>query len=192
MMILFVALVNCRGYQSHSRHFCGHQLCSCSRQLIPLLVNNRLHTGASQRKETTRFFNFTFRHIDDVILLNNSKFDEIKDSRDTARSPSYLDLNLEIDNECRLRTELYDKRYDFNFLILNFPFICSNIPAAPVYGVYIFQFIRYSRTCGSYHDYLNRGLLLTRKLLNQGFLVVKLSSFPVADPEGGGGDVHPP
>jgi hypothetical protein len=80
-------------------------------------------------------------HIDDDILLNNSKFDEIKDSRDTARSPSYLDLNLEIDNECRLRTELYDKRYDFNFLILNFPFICSNIPAAPVYGVYIFQFI---------------------------------------------------
>ena len=36
--------------------------------------------------------------------------------------------------------------------------------------------IRYSRACGSYQDFLDRGLLLTRKLLNQGFLLVKLKS----------------
>ena len=58
----------------------------------------------------------------------------------------------------------------------NFPFICSNIPAAPSYEVYIFQLIRYSRYCGSYHNFLDRGLLLTRKLLNQGFHLVKLKS----------------
>jgi hypothetical protein len=34
--------------------------------------------------------------------------------------------------------------------------------------------IRYPRACGSYQDFLDRGLLLTRKLLNQGFLLVKL------------------
>jgi hypothetical protein len=33
----------------------------------------------------------------------------------------------------------------------------------------------YSRACGSYQDFLDRGLLLTRKLLNQGFLLVKSS-----------------
>jgi hypothetical protein len=38
--------------------------------------------------------------------------------------------------------------------------------------------IRYSRDCDSYHDFLDRGLLLTRKLLNQGFLVVKLKTSP--------------
>jgi len=27
----------------------------------------------------------------------------------------------------------YDKRDNFNSLIVNFPFICSNIPAAPAY-----------------------------------------------------------
>jgi hypothetical protein len=43
-------------------------------------------------------------------------------------------------------------------------------------AVYISQLIRYSRACGSYQDFLNRGLLLTRKLLNQGFLLVKLKS----------------
>jgi hypothetical protein len=40
---------------------------------------------------------------------------EIKDTTDTDRSASYLDLHLEIDSEGRLRTKLYDKRDDFNF-----------------------------------------------------------------------------
>ena len=57
-----------------------------------------------------------------------------------------------------------------------FPFICSNIPAVPAYGVYISQMIRYSRACGFYQDFFDRGLLLTRKLLNQGFILVKLKS----------------
>jgi hypothetical protein len=74
------------------------------------------------------------------------------------------------------RTKLYDKRDDFNFLVVNFPFICSKIPAATAYGVYISQLIRYSRACGSYQGFLHRGLLLTRKLLNQWFLLVKLKS----------------
>ena len=138
-------------------------------------------------KKLTRSFNFTFRYIDDVLSLNNSRFGdfvdriypielEIRDTTDTDRSVSYLDLHLEIDREGRLRTKLYDKRDDFNFPIVNFPFICSNIPTAPAYGVYLSQMIRYSRACGSYQDFLDRGLLLTRKLLNQGFLLVKLKS----------------
>jgi hypothetical protein len=44
------------------------------------------------------------------------------------------------------------------------------------YGVYISQLIRYPRACGSYQDFHDRGFLLTRKLLNQRFLLVKLKS----------------
>ena len=62
-----------------------------------------------------------------------------------------------------LRTKLYNKRDDFNFPIVNFPFICSNIPAAPAYGVHISQLIRYSRACGSNQDFFDRGLLLTKE-----------------------------
>jgi hypothetical protein len=54
-----------------------------------------------------------------------------------------------------LKGKKYDKRDDFKFPIVNFPFICSNIPAAPAYGVY-------SKACGSYQDFLHRGLLHTR------------------------------
>ena len=68
----------------------------------------------------------------------------------------------------RLRKQLYDKRDDLNFPILNFLYIWSNVPAAPAYGVCISQLIRYFRACGSYQHFLDRELLLTRKLLNQG------------------------
>ena len=129
-------------------------------------------------KKLARSFNFTFRYINDVLSLNNSRFGEfidriypieleIKDTTDTYKSASYLDLYLEIDSEERLRTKPYDKRDDFfNFPIVNFPFICNSIPAALVYGVYISQMIRYSRACGCCQDFLDRGFLLTRKLLN--------------------------
>ena len=146
-------------------------------------------------KKLVRSFTFTFRYIEDVLSLNNSRLGyfvdciypiefEIKDITDTDRSASYLDLHLEIGSEGRLRTTPDDKRDYFNFPIVNFPFICSNIPAAPGYGVYISQLIQYSRACGSYQDFLDRGLLLIRKLLIQGFLLVKLThhfeSFTVA------------
>ena len=103
-------------------------------------------------KKLARSFNFTFRYIDDVLSLNNSRFGdfvdcihpiefEVKDTTNTDRSASYLDLHLDIDSEGRLRKKLYDKRDDFNFPIVNFPFICSNIPVAPAYGVYISHLI---------------------------------------------------
>ena len=59
---------------------------------------------------------------------------------------------------------------------MNFPFICSNIPAAPVYGVHISRLIRYTRACGPYHEFCERGLLLSVKPLNQGLLLVELKS----------------
>ena len=170
-------------FSTDSRHTYGYKLCSSFGRLVPLFVWGRRHTGASQekyKKKLARSFNFTLRYIDDVLSLNNSRCGdfvdriypielEIKDTTDTDRSASCLDLHLEIDSEWRLRTQHYDKRDDFNILIVNFPFICSNIPAAPAYEVYISQLIRYSRACGSHQDVLDRGLLLTRKLLNQGF-----------------------
>ena len=107
-------------------------------------------------KKPARSFNFKYRYIDDVLSLNNSRFGdfidriytielETKDTTDTDRPVSYLDLHLEIDSEGRLKTKPYDKRDDLNFPIVNFPFICNNNPAAPAYGVYISQLIRYFR-----------------------------------------------
>ena len=72
-------------------------------------------------KKLARSFNFTLHYIDDVLSLNNSRHGdlvdriypielEIKDTTNTDRSASYLDLHLEIDSEGRLRTKLRQKR----------------------------------------------------------------------------------
>jgi hypothetical protein len=37
---------------------------------------------------------------------------------------------------------LYDKRDEFNFAIVNFPFLCNNIPLSPAYPVYISYLIQ--------------------------------------------------
>ena len=63
---------------------------------------------------------------------------EIKETTEIAASFSYLDFYLYIDNG-KLTTRLYEKRDDFNFPVVNFPFLSSNIPSAPTYGVYVSQ-----------------------------------------------------
>ena len=72
--------------------------------------------------------------------------------------------------------KLYDKRDGFSFQIVNFPFLCGNIPSAPAYGVYISQLIRYARACRKYTDFVYRAKLLTDKLLKQGYAVNRLRS----------------
>ena len=66
---------------------------------------------------------------------------------------------------------------------MNFPFVRSIcIPAAPANRAFIFQLIRYSRACGSYHDFGDIGLLIRGKLLNQRFLLVKDDiNFPIVN-----------
>ena len=91
---------------------------------------------------------YLFRNKDDALSLNNSKISEfidliyqceleIKDTIESNTSASCLDCYLGIDNG-KLVTKLYDKRDDFNFPIVNFPFLSSNIPSAPAQGVYVF------------------------------------------------------
>ena len=56
-----------------------------------------------------------------------------------------------------------------DFAIVNFPFLCSNVPLSPAYGVCVSQLIRYARACHAYDDFLKRGQLLTKKLMMQGY-----------------------
>jgi hypothetical protein len=68
-----------------------------------------------------------------------------------------------------LTTSLYDKRDDFDFEIVDFLFLFSNIPLSPAYGVYISQMIRYTRAYFAFEDISKRGRLLTRMLMLQGY-----------------------
>ena len=123
--------------------------------------------------------------IDNVLSLKNTFAEylefifpreiEIKETTETAVSSSYLDCYLYTDNG-KLTTRLYDKRDNFNFPIVNFPFLSSNIPSAPAYGVYVSQLIRYARACSNYQDFNERGKVLTTKLLSQEYQKTKLAA----------------
>ena len=95
---------------------------------------------------------------------------------ESNNSASYLNLLLSIGRDGQLRTSLYDKRDDFNFHITNFPFLSSNIPFSPAYGVFISQLIRYARACSSYEYFIPRAARLLCKLLGQGFVTECLKS----------------
>ena len=81
---------------------------------------------------------------------------------------AFLDLHLSISNDI-VSTKIYDKRDDFDFEIVNFPFLDGDVPRSTSYGVYISQLNRFARA-SSYVAYFNtRNKLLTQKLLKQGY-----------------------
>jgi hypothetical protein len=106
------------------------------------------------------------------------KLSIVEETTDTASSASFLDLYLKFDDSGQLSTKIYDKRDNFNFKIIIFPNMCSNIPASPAYGVYISQLIRYARASSNYSDFLKRHLHLRNRLLDQGYAKILSKYIP--------------
>ena len=73
-----------------------------------------------------------------------------------------------------MSTKIYDKRDDFDFEIVNFPFLDGNVPRSISYGVYISQLIRIARASSYITDFNTRNKLLTQKFLKQGYRNYKL------------------
>ena len=80
----------------------------------------------------------------------------------------FLDLHLSISNGF-VSSKIYDKRDDFDFDIVNFPFLDGDVPRRPSYGVYISQLIRFAQVCSHVDDFNTRNKCLTAKLLKQGY-----------------------
>ena len=64
----------------------------------------------------------------------------------------FLDLHLSIYNGF-VSSKIYDKRGDFDFDIVNFPFLDGDIPRRPSYGVCISHCIRFARECIHVEDF---------------------------------------
>ena len=71
-------------------------------------------------------------------------------------------------------SKIYEKRDNFYFEIVNFPFLDGDVPRSPSYGVYISQLIRFARVCSNVDDFNSRNLFLTAKLLKQGYRYHKI------------------
>ena len=88
------------------------------------------------------------------------------DTSDTKAA--FLDMHLSISNDI-VSTKVYDNRDDFDFKIVNFPFLDGDVPRSTSYGVYISQLIRFARASSYLTDFNTRNKLLTQKLLKQGY-----------------------
>ena len=116
-------------------------------------------------------FNSTSRYLDDLLNIDNIYFDQMVDriyptelqlnrANSSDTEASFLDLNLCISNGT-VSTKIYDKRDDFDFDIVNFPFLDGDVPRRTSYGVYISQLIRFARASSNLNDfnYCNKTLL---------------------------------
>ena len=139
---------------------------------------------SNNNDELIETFNNTSRYLDDILNLDNPYFAnhiadiyppelELNKANYTESEADYLDLNIKINNG-KVCTKIYDKRDDYNFEIVNFPHLDGDVPRATSYGVYISQLIRFARGCSNVNDFNDRNLLLTSRLLQQGYRFHKL------------------
>ena len=92
-------------------------------------------------------------------------------ANNTDSEAPFLDLHLSIANGF---VSSKNKRDDFDFDIVNFPFLDGDVPRRASYGVYISQLIRFTRVCNHIADLNARNKCLTAKLLQQGYRYHKL------------------
>ena len=129
-------------------------------------------------------FNTTSRYLDDILNINNDCFNnvvsqmypselQLSKANTTDIEAAFLELHLSISNDI-VSTKIYDKRDDFDFEIVNFPFLDGDVPRSTSYGVYISQLIRFARASSYVTDFNTRNKLLTQKLLKQGYRYHKL------------------
>ena len=120
-------------------------------------------------------FKSTSRYLDDLSNIDNPYFEgmvnriyppelQLNKANTSNTEAPFLDLHLSISNGF-VSSKIYDKRDDFDFDIVNFPFLGGDVPRSTSHGVYISQLIRFARVSSYVADFNARNKSLTAKLL---------------------------
>ena len=108
-------------------------------------------------------FKSTSKYLDDLLNIDNPYFEGMvnriyppelmlnKANSSDTEAP-FLDLHLSISNGF-VSSKIYDKRDDFDFDIVKFPFFDGDVPRSTSYGVYISQLIRFARVSSHVADF---------------------------------------
>ena len=117
----------------------------------------------SKQYDLIDMFNDTPRYLDDIFTIDNPEFEkhipdiyptelQLNKATTSDKETSFLDLNIKVVGS-DVHTSVYDKRDDFGFPIINFPWFSGDVPRLPSYVVYISQPVRFARCCTSVSDY---------------------------------------
>ena len=111
-------------------------------------------------------FNSTSRYLDDILNINNVYFDNmvsqvypselhLNKANTSDTKAAFLDMHLSISDDI-VSTKIYDKRDDFDFEIVNLPFLDGDVPRSTSYGVYISQLTHFARASSYVADFNTR------------------------------------
>ena len=114
-----------------------------------------LYLSEDNQSDVIEDFNSTSRYLDDLLNIDNSFFDsmvnhiypselQLNKANVSHAEASFLDLHLAI-LDGFVRTKIFDKRDDFDFDLVNFPFLDGGVPRSASYGVYIKKARHWSR-----------------------------------------------
>ena len=104
-----------------------------------------LSLSEDTQSDVIEAFNFTSRYLDGILNIDNNFFDSMVNriypselqlnKAVSATEASFLDLHLSI-SDGFVKIKIYDKRDDFDFDIVNFPFLDGDVPRSTSYGVF--------------------------------------------------------
>ena len=136
------------------------------------------------QSEVIEAFNSTSWYLDDLLNIDNTFCDsminhiypselQLNKANVSNTEASFSDLLLSI-SDGFAKTKMFDKQDNFDFDIVNFPFLDGDVTRSTSNGVYISQFIRFARVSSHVDDFNTRNKVLTAKLLSQGYRYHKL------------------
>ena len=125
------------------------------------------------------------RYIDDIITPNLDIFLEIaKDiypsdipleaSKTNGFNDTFLDLDVTVHQGCFI-FKVFHKIDLFNFDVISYPFLDSNIPQRICYNTFFSQLIRFTRISSTRSGFAERVQLIYNKLSNRGYNTVLLN-----------------
>ena len=129
--------------------------------------------SSDNQADVIKAFNSRSRYLDNLLNIDNPYFEgmvnqfypselQLNKANTSDTEAPFLDLSI---SNGFVSSKIYDKRDDFDFDIVNFPFLDGDVPCRPSKGVYISQLIRFARVCSKIDDFNTRNKCLTAKLL---------------------------
>jgi hypothetical protein len=120
------------------------------------------------------------RYIDDIGIANFLDFEHIvkdiyprslvlnKSNSSATLNSAFLDLSVSvIDHQFQIK--VYNKTDDYDFMVITFPFLESNICTTICYSVFFGEVLRYLRICSRLSDFEERVQKLVSMLVLRGY-----------------------
>ena len=122
--------------------------------------------------------------LDNVLNINGVCFEnmvgqvcpsglQLSGAGASGAGAAFLGLRLSVSGGI-VSTGVCDKRDDFDFEVVGFPFLDGGVPRSASCGVCVSLLVRFAGASGCVTDFNTRNKLLTQKLLKQGYRYHKL------------------